>query len=335
MNKSSINGLFVGAVFFLASSMTYAQDRVVKLTYGAWMPPPLQECGPLRVLKSIEEASNGQLRFEPSDIKSAPGKAYKQVIGGEVDVVWDAAPFSPEQFPLTNLVSLPFTANDHVAASRALHSLASDNLAEEFSGLRLIALHTNGPYQFHMRTPIETLEDLLGRSIRVPGPTMAAAVEALGGVPVRMSPIEAQEKLANDEIDGIAIEWSVPWLLDVTNHHLGLDMMVTPFFLAMNEEAYLKLPKSLQQLIDAHSTPESAAEVAACFAGERVDQTIEAAKAAGHGVVILDDADRAAAARQLASVAESRLDELEGDGLAARMFYTSLKKAVTDEEAKR
>ena len=135
--------------------------------------------------------------------------------------------------------------------------------------------------------------------------------------------------------DGIAIEWGVPWLLDVTKHHLGLDMMVTPFFVAMNEEAYLRLPKKLQELVDAHSTPESAAAIASCFAGERVDHTIQTAKAAGHSVVILDDEDRAAAAERLVSVTEDRLDELEDKGLAARTFYNSLKKAVADEEAKR
>jgi len=73
---------------FAANNVATAQDQTTTLTYSAWMPPPLQECGPLRVLKAIEAASSERLRFEPSDVKpAAPGKVYQQLVDGAVDVL--------------------------------------------------------------------------------------------------------------------------------------------------------------------------------------------------------------------------------------------------------
>ncbi len=321
------------AMVLLTGSAVTADDRAITLTYSAWLPPPLLECGPLRVLSAIQNASDGRLRFEPSDNKPKPGTAYQQLVDGKADIVWEVASYLPEQFPLTALVSLPFIADDHIAASRALHELAPDHLGTEFAGTRLIALHTNALYQFHMRAPIETLDDLKGKKVRVPGPVIAAVVETLGGEPVTMPATAAVEKLANDKIDGIAIDWGPPFLPDVTSHHLELDLTLAPFFLAMNADAYGKLPSDLRAVIDSMATPETSEMLADCFTAKQARSAIN--EAADHHVTTLSTEDREAAATLLQTITKNRLDELEAAGLAAHAFHAELTQAIAEEQSKR
>lgn len=125
-----------------------------------------------------------------------------------------------EGVDLPMLVSTPEASRELVAAYRPV---LEDIFAKRFRDAALLAI-TRFPQQaIFCNFPIERLEDLRGKRIRVPGGSSAEFVEALGASPINMPFGEVTAALERNTLDcattGVLSAYAVGWH-DVTSHFL-------------------------------------------------------------------------------------------------------------------
>jgi TRAP-type C4-dicarboxylate transport system substrate-binding protein len=105
--------------------------------------------------------------------------------------------------------------------------------------------------------PINSLDDLAGKRIRVNNPIQGAAIGALGATPVPLPINEVAVALGSGDIDAAALPTGEP-LIEfgvarmAANHYL-LGISSAPLAVLMNREVFDGLPEGAQEIIRAHS----------------------------------------------------------------------------------
>ena len=73
------------------------------------------------------------------------------------------------RFGRTMLIELPFMAKKSSVATKVPWNLFDEHLAEEFPGVKVLALHTTIGGQIHTSDkPVKTMDDLKGLRVRFP-----------------------------------------------------------------------------------------------------------------------------------------------------------------------
>ena len=183
-----------------------------------------------------------------------PADLYGQARDGVVDIVWTLPGYTPGRFPLTEVFELPFACSDAVATSQALTMFHREWMREEYGDTRPLVFHTTPPSHIHtVNRQIRAMEDLQGLKVRAASRSDAAALEALGAVPVGMPIAQTYEALARGVVEGVWIQWSVmrPYRLqEVTRYHTEVSLVCRPFVLAMNRARYDGLPDDIRRIVD-------------------------------------------------------------------------------------
>lgn len=292
----------------------------------------------------IEQASGGRLKIDiyPSmSLGGKPPQLVRQLRDGVVDLIWTVNGYTPGVFPRTEVFELPFVhVNDAVATNLALRDLFDSHLAEDYRGIKVLALHVHGGNGFHMvDQPLRAVDELAGMKIRTPHRTGSWVLEALGAHPVGMPVPELPQALARKVVDGALIPWEIipPLKLqELTAYQIdgdgGVRFGTTVFQIAMNEDSWRNLPRDLQRVIADNSGEDWLREIGAVWtAAEAVG--LQVAQKAGNEHIALDAAEVGKFRRKLAPVVARWVDDMNDKGIDGRALVDAARAAIARHSA--
>jgi TRAP-type C4-dicarboxylate transport system substrate-binding protein len=207
--------------------------------------------------REVEQRSDGALRIQVFPGTAALGnvvRQYDQVLAGVTDIGYGLTGMPRGRFPRTSVIEMPFLTPDAGVATRTLWALLPKYLAEEYSQVKVLALHAHNGGLIHTRDRlVRTMDDLKGLRIRTPSPAVSSMLEYLGAAPVGLPPGQVYESLQKGAIDGTVFPWDPVHsyrLAEVLTHHLEARAYTVPFYFVMNKGSYERLPDELRTVID-------------------------------------------------------------------------------------
>jgi TRAP-type C4-dicarboxylate transport system substrate-binding protein len=180
----------------------------------------------------------------------------KVVLDGEADIAFVVPGYSPERFSDNSVVELPGLFRDTREGTEVYTRLIAQGALKGYEDFVVIGAYITEPATIHSRMPINSIDDLKGKRLRVNNPGEAAALETLGALPVQMEIIRIAAAISNGTIDGAAVpktplsDYGIKRV--VTNHYL-LGTSGSPLALVMNRRAFEALPKPARDLIQKYS----------------------------------------------------------------------------------
>ncbi|NVJ92600.1 MAG: TRAP transporter substrate-binding protein [Methylocystaceae bacterium] len=324
----------------LASSLAMAQD-VITLKLSHFLPSThfVQKDFLESWVAELEKRTNGKVKVEIYPAGSAFGhvaKQFDQVHAGVVDIAHGLTGFPRGRLPRTLVMDLPFLVKSANAATHALWDLYPDYLADEYKGLKVLALHAHNAGLIHTRgKQVKTMEDLKGLRIRTPSLATSNMMKALGATPVGLPPTQVYENLQKGVLDGAVFPYEAVngfKLYEVLDYHLDAKAYTTSFFFVMNEKKYNSLPADVRKVIDDISGDALVAKFGDWWNKWDQPGKDEIAKK-GNPVVSLSDEERAKWRTTLAPMIDAYLSDLESKGVKnAREIYSKAQEYVAKYE---
>ena len=287
--------------------------------------------------ESVTECTGGELTFNIHPGGTARGdvtRQQEQVLAGVVDVAHGLHGIPRGRFPRTSLIDLPFLTDDAGAATYALWELFDDYLAEEYDGLKVLALHAHNGGLIHTRDrPVETMEDLEGMRIRTPSPAISDMLTFLGADPQGLPPGEVYENLQRGVIDGTVFPWDPVnsfGLAEVLNYHLEAGVYTVSFFFVMNQDRFDSLSETAQACIDENSGDALVANFDQWWDDWDAPGR-EAAEARGSEIRVLSDDERERWREALEPMIDAYIAGVEADGVDnAREIYEAMQDKIAE-----
>lgn len=229
----------------------------------------------------VEEKSDGRINIEPFYMGSlcATMDGLACVKDGRADIAYTSPAFHPAEFPLSNVITVPFVAKDPVAQTAALQALYDSNeaIGAEFEAQGVHSLYF-APVTTSILGSTEELSsysDLEGLSVRGTA-RMLNALETAGAAPSAIAVSEIYESIENGAIKA----WSSTGLESaITEWNLGevtkymADTQSGSFInvmAVMNNDIWNSLPEDLQQVVT-----EASIEVWGGLEGEYLEEIFD------------------------------------------------------------
>jgi TRAP-type C4-dicarboxylate transport system substrate-binding protein len=245
---------------FLPLETVQAKDEVIKLKIANFFPPPSKQSKILDQFgKELQWRSGGRIQvqyFPGRSLLKAPAM-YKGIEAGIADIGYAHVYYTPGRMPVSEGAGLPIGLPSAYVGAHVAFDFYNKFKPKEWNKVKLLAIHLNAPSMLITKKPVRKLEDLKGLSIRAPG-VPGEIVKALGGTPSPTPMMDVYDSLAKGVNDGV---WA-PYETLKTFRFAEVTKYVTEcwqtgagfnFYLAMNKNAYKKLPKDLQLLVDVMS----------------------------------------------------------------------------------
>nr|WP_309502130.1 TRAP transporter substrate-binding protein [uncultured Roseovarius sp.] len=248
-----------------ACCATFAAAQDVTLTMHQFLPP--QANVPKLILEPwaerVMEASGGRIKidhFPSMQLGGKPPELATQVVDGVADIIWTVAGYTPGRFPQAEVFELPFIMTNAEDTSRAFWQFAEAHMMDtDFAEMKILGVWVHGPGVIHSKTPVNSIADLNGMTVRGPTRIITGMLAELGATPVGLPVPAVPEALSKGVIDATVIPWEVTAALKVpelvTNHTTFGDeaLYTTAFIFAMNKAKYESLPDDLKAAIDSQS----------------------------------------------------------------------------------
>lgn len=280
--------------------------------------------------ESIEKASNGRIKVEiyPSQTLAKVQASYEAVRNQVADVTGTIQAYSPNRFPLTQIVELPGVTNTAVNAACTVQKMYDQGLiANEYEDTHVLFMFAHGSGEIHTKGKvIKTPQDLAGMRVRRPSTLIGEMLERIGAQPVGMPATETYQALQRDVVDAnmSPYEALVSFRLNelVKTHTETQGLYTIAFVVTMNKDVYNGLPADLKKIVDDHSGMDWALKAGKLF--DDRDQTgRKQAEDMGHTFYSIEGgvAHNAAWKPVIDEMVEGYLTDLEGKGLKARDVY--------------
>ena len=202
---------------------------------------------------------------------------------GGVDIGWLYTTYYKGQFPLTDVTTVPMIGfGNAVSTTEALWDLYEkyDEVKAEWQNYKLLNLYGNPGMLFASnKSPIDSADDLAGRTIRLPAGPITDYVTALKASPVTMGPPDMYEALEKNNIDSYVFEPAGITnfnLQEVTEYFTDMPMYNGAFGLVMNWDKWNALPDEYKAVFE--ETTQRAGSLKAA-------EDFEAAVAAAHETI--------------------------------------------------
>jgi len=226
--------------------------------------------------RKVESESDRRVRidiFPSMQLGGAPAQLFDQARDGLADIVWAVPGSTPGRFVKIEAFELPFVpSNRALVNSKAIEDYAADNLLDEFRDVHPICFSCRDHGILHASRTIRSIADLKGLKLHVANRLAGEAVRALGAQGVSFPIPQVPMAIAGHVIDGCLDPWDVVPslrlhdLLKVHTDFADFSLSTATFVLAMNKNAYDRLPRDLKTVIDNNS-----GQVAAGMAGAMWD----------------------------------------------------------------
>lgn len=252
----------------------------------------------------VKDVTAGQVNITtyPGATLAASTAALEAMVTGAVDVAWVFTSFFPNQFPLTDVVTLPMLGiKDVPQATNVLWDLydwSADMQKELSDEYKMIMLYTNPPNHLSTATKeVKSLETIKGVQYRAPSGAITDILTLWGAVPIMMGPPDVYEALEKKVIDGYAFEYSGLAdfnLQEVTKYYMDMPIYVGPFLLLMNKDVWNAFPADIQAAIDSVSDRDCSLEMAQIFQEDYDTKRNEVLSREGAVLTQISEADYAA-----------------------------------------
>lgn len=243
----------------LADSAAYAQDKTTLRYASPLGPTTSMMVGAQWWMDEVSKRTDGRVEFRTFFAGSlvGPSETLAAVQSGRVDMGYFAPVYSPSEFPLWMITSLPFMTDNAVAQVNALGELneGSEPFKAELerNGIRVVLFHPVSPAATGTKEPLPTPADYKGKSLRALG-LIAEAITAVGAEPIAISPGEIYEGIERGVIDGyasVAFDTIVDLGLHevaphVTHPHIGVFASAA---LGVNTSVWDELPDDVKQVM--------------------------------------------------------------------------------------
>jgi TRAP-type C4-dicarboxylate transport system substrate-binding protein len=288
--------------------------------------------------KKIEEESKGRLKVEhyPSmQLGGTPPQAYDQVRDGVVDITWTLPGYTPGRFPKSEVFELPFIASDGEKNSPAVWEFYQKHLQDEYKDVKVLAVHTNGPYLIHAKgNGVRKLEDMKGLKLRGTSRVINRMIEMLGATPVGMPVPQVPDSLSKGVIDGALVPWEVTTPLRISElvqthtRFSGTRSLCVGFFVfIMNKAKYEGLPADLKKVIDDNSGLETS-KWAGKVQNDGDIPGFEAAQKRKNTIVTLDEAEVARWRKSAEPVIDGWVTETKGKGFDGQLLVDDFRALI-------
>lgn len=244
----------------LTLGLMTAHAENVTLKYASFLPATTSNNAVTfpKVKEKLEQASNNTLSaelFAGGTLGAGAKTQMRLVQNGVADAAEIPVPYTPGRITGLDVFELP-----NIVKNNTDHSLLTLKLIQEgdIGGLdKFVVLGTlmAGPYLIHSKTPVEKLDDLKGKRIRVSGAVQADMVKAFGAVPVANIPAnQIAENLSRNLLDGALVDMGNVYnfgIQDETKYHvLNLPLGAFQVLFLMNKDKYNKLDATQKKAVD-------------------------------------------------------------------------------------
>jgi len=285
-------------------------------------------------IDKVYEATDGKVKitlYDNSTLSAATDIGVK-VAEGAVDIGWLYTSYYAGQFPLTDVINLPFQGfGDPIVSTNVLWDLYGEyeEIQKEWGDYKLLMLYGNPGMMFASAdAPITSVADLAGRSMRCPAGAITDLLTTWGANPIPMPPPEVYESIEKGVISGYIFEPSGITnfsLEEVTSYYTDLPMYDGPFALIMNLDQWNSLPKEYQDIIEGLSGKEASLGAAQAFA-DAVNVAREDIVAAGGEFVEVSDEAKAEFAVEADKYAGTWAETQSANGFDAAAFLARAKE---------
>lgn len=253
-----VSSLIAGGISLLVLSAS-AQERIV-LRVADHLPAGhfISEYAAKPWMKAVTEATKGTVQFEYYPAQQL-GKAKDMLaltLSGVADIAYLGPAYISDKLPLSQVAELPGSFTTSCEGTMAYWKLAKDGILaqKEYApnGVRVLFAYVFAPYQIYLASKrLGTLDDLNGLKLRSTGGPMDLMVQALKGVPVRMSAPEVYESLSRGTVDGAVFPLSalLDYKLDPLVRYATVGENFGSFIAAyaISEKLWKKLPTDVQK----------------------------------------------------------------------------------------
>ena len=315
------------ALGLLAGAACASAQETIKLRFSTMLPPMTTHHRQVIVpwVEEVKRRSGGRLEIAvfPASSICKPNQQYECARDGVVDIAFGLPGWTPNRFPLTSVMELPFMHRSAATGSQMLADLWDKYLASEYKDVHVLAMNMQPAGHLITRTrPVRTLEDAAGLKLRAPTAVTGDLVERLGAAKVGLPAPELYQAMSNRVIDGYTLNYEGVLafkLNEVSRYYTEVAMYSTPFVTFMNLKAYQALPADLRAVLD-----ETTAHAAGYWknigaAWDRNDAGARKTLADGGGEIIEVSAqERRRWADKVAPIDEAWAAGLEAKGLPGR-----------------
>src|SRR5690625_3103344 len=279
-------------------------------------------------IEEVEEATDGRIKITsyPGASLAAPDEHFDAAATGSVDIALSVHGYTPNQFPLTSVMELPFMSTASIEGSTNLWDLYNefDEFDDEYAGTVPLLLYTTDPGHIHTtKKPIKSVEDLKGMRIRSPSPEASEWLESLGATPVSMPMNETFEALERGVVDGTVASWEAVkvWGLDeIINYSTIGNFYTTTMFVVMNENLFNELSEE-----DQNTLKQLAGENMVKNIGEAFDkigaESLAQAEEKGIEIYELSDAELKEWSKYINPTIENKINSINDKGLPGQEVF--------------
>lgn len=326
--------LFVGVLFLAACGEegnanknvdgdTYELDFSHFFPSSHFMEDEAKDLG-----EELEDKSDGRISITTySDNSLAESdEQFDAAATGTADIALSVHGYTPNEFPLSSVMELPFMSDEAVDGSKNLWELYNefDEFDEEYDGTEPLWLYTTDPGQlFTVDEQVKSVEDIEGMKIRSPSPETSEWLEALGATPVSMPMDENFEALERGVVDGTIAPWEavLTWgLEDVIEYATVGNFYSTTMFVTMNKDIYDDMDEEDQQLIK-DATGEKMSEKTGEIFDEYRGEATEQAKEKGVDIYELSDDELDEWNEYIEPTIQNWIDDVEEKDLPGEEVY--------------
>lgn len=293
--KKSLLCVTAGAVLSLSATAAETTLRV-----ATWLPPTNPQNATVWPTwkKWVEEATEGRVEVVIENYTGHPKTIYDAVEDGIYDVGFSVEAYLPGRFKLSGVAEIPGEITDAETGSVALWRTYKDyfEAADEYEGLHLLGLFVHGPGQLHTKFPVNSLDDLKGKKMRIGGGLINDLAERLEVTPVSAPSPKSYEMMQQGVVDGTFLPAQEQKFFRLSEVSTDLTLFpkglyTTAFSIVMNPEVFEDLSKEDQQAIMSVSG-ERLSQLAGAAWGKADDNGILEAKEKGVNVVFLAENDQ-------------------------------------------
>ncbi len=207
--------------------------------------------------QEIEEKTGGRVTFRHfhSAALGPANEDWDLVVKGVADASWHLCSYTPDRFPLSEIVVLPSSnIRNAKQVNKVLHDMHASNeyFQKEYEENKVLYFAGGPPQYIWSIDPIRSLDDMKGKRLGVNGAWMADIVELLGGTPVYMIPSDMYLSLEKGIIDGVLLinEAMLAFKLgEICKNCVQIDLSCFPAVVSMNWDSWNSLPADLQDTI--------------------------------------------------------------------------------------
>lgn len=288
-----------------------------------------------RFTEMVEEATDGRVTAELKLDLGPPQAQTDLVQDGVADVSIIAHSYQSGRFPSTKLAELPGygASTDDFSAAYWRAYETHMKAANEHRGLKLLALHTNGPAQLHSSKKVIKISDIAGMKLRITGEAMGQMLSTIGATGIQVPAPKVYETLSSNAADGVLMpmEARVGFrLTEVAQNAYEMPGGFGRFSFAfvMNEDVFNALPEDIRTALDEKVFGEPLSRELGRIWDE-IDEIGRAGTlaAADNSITAASAEDQAAFVRQTAAVRQAIIDEVTATGIDAAAVVKMLEAA--------